>query len=280
MHHSVLFKIMRAGSAEARIFFATNLSLADWRVQLGNYSSAIFSVAVQKKNDKLVSLDDFRSNLALLVTERSPKHLILPELSQIMAWKLLRGKFRPLQKLVDSNSPHKVISATTEAFRLAEEPGKWKESINALTTLNGIGVATASAVLSAVYPAVFPFMADEVLEAVLSGGKREYTIKAYSEMRSLLESKRDLLMADTPESHSDFLTLEDIGKCIWVFAAKSALGPSGRSRGLSNSSNDQYSTLDMCDRDVFVAVDLRTKRKVADDDQQDGSGKRSRSNKR
>ena len=80
------------------------------------------------------------------VKARTPPHFTLKELSSIMAWKLLRGKFRPLQKLCDSNAPDVVISASTAAFKCANIDGSksdWKGAMKALTTLKAIGEATA-----------------------------------------------------------------------------------------------------------------------------------------
>ena len=148
-----------------------------------------------------------------IVMSRDPPVLHLTELSKVMKWKLNRGKMRPLQKLVDSNSDLFVREITKSAIQTLQD-GDWEQGILTLTSLKGIGPATASAILAPLFPDLVPLMSDEVL-MVTCDGKREYTMKAYHTMRSSLLNKSIELNKN--------ISLEDIGRFIWIIYTSTAL---------------------------------------------------------
>ena len=135
----------RPGSDVAGRFFADCVDAEEWLRVLEKYDEALEMVAKSKKKMELIELDNFwRNEFSTIVLGRSPPHFTLPELSKIMAWKLLRGKFRPLQKMCDSNSPESVVSASTAALRTMQgAKADWKSAMKSLTTLRAIGEATA-----------------------------------------------------------------------------------------------------------------------------------------
>jgi hypothetical protein len=115
---------------------------------------------------------------------------------------------RPLQKLIDANSPTQVVSCSSEAFNEIRSNNDWKAAINILCRLKGVGVATASAVLAVYAPNLCPFMADEVIESV--GLARDYDMRTYEAMLGRLSHKCDELGRQ--------LVIEDIGKALWSAA--------------------------------------------------------------
>ena len=137
----------RPGTDAAKAFFEGNNDSSQWSEVLSKYNEALLMVASTKKTKDLVAKDIFwREQFPAAVRAREPPHFTLSELSSIMAWKLLRGKFRPLQKLCDSNSPEAVINASTVAFKCATIDGShsdFKGAMKALTVLKAIGEATA-----------------------------------------------------------------------------------------------------------------------------------------
>ncbi len=91
-----------------------------WQSFKRSYSAAIAAAAgatPAKKN--LVELDQWwRNSLAPVIRGRTPPYITRSELSHVMKWKLTRGKMRPLQKLVDSNSDADVQALSLEAFQI------------------------------------------------------------------------------------------------------------------------------------------------------------------
>ena len=65
------------------------------------------------------------------------KELSHAELSRVMRWKLARGKWRPLQRRVDANSPASVSAASKAAFAFADK-GHWRGALKKLCVLGGI----------------------------------------------------------------------------------------------------------------------------------------------
>jgi len=157
----------RPGTKSAATFFNECEDTEIWSNILLRYDEALNIVSLTKKIPKsLIELDRYwRFKFPEIVLARSEPHFNLEEFSKIMAWKLLRGKMRPLQKLCDSNCPNLVVTASTKALKLlASKKPDWKNAIIALTELKAVGEATASALLAPLFPAVCPFMSDEVLE--------------------------------------------------------------------------------------------------------------------
>ena len=218
----------RVGSKYARELFNSKINESEWTTALKSYESAISKISQQKNKPELIHLDKFwRVELREAILSRDPKHITLEEISKVMKWKLIRGKARPLQKLVDSNPASAVIADSTKALEQLSL-GHWQKAIEAISNLkgsipncnppininyfhSGIGVATATAVLSCMAPDLVPFMADEAIEAA-TNLKRDYTLKTYCAVRSsLVEKAREL---------GDRWTAELVGRALW---AKSVL---------------------------------------------------------
>ncbi|XP_010486917.1 PREDICTED: uncharacterized protein LOC104764988 isoform X3 [Camelina sativa] len=128
-----------------------------WKEALSSYESRIESL----NKPELVSLDQFyRNELPCLLHDRDPNpYLTTSELSQLMKWKLSRGKWRPrLLDFVSSLDDSVVKSASEKAFKSLPDISK---AVKELTVLKGVGPATASAVLAAYAPDIAPFMSDE-----------------------------------------------------------------------------------------------------------------------
>lgn len=128
-----------------------------------------------------------------------------------MQWKLARGKWRPLQKLVATNNAETVEKVSAKAF--AKLPNI-KLANKELCALRAIGPATASAVLVTICTDA-PFMADEAMEAVPGLGERNYTLPHYLEFASALQERaRELGDGWTPEL---------VGRALWSEAKYSIL---------------------------------------------------------
>ena len=138
------------------------------------------------------------------------------ELITVIEWKFAKGKARPmLWKKIKSNPKALVKTATESAFEKAAElnnDSSEKEIKAALeeivTDLNGIGPASASAILSLYKPEIFAFMDDEVLEAITGG--RKYTMNAYLQMNG--ECSR------LAKALGDEWNVRSVGKALWSAA--------------------------------------------------------------
>jgi hypothetical protein len=125
----------------------------------------------------LEGLDIFRfENLPQKISERwqqqeetkqdNPVTLILKdELVELVTWKLKHGTFRPkLKSLVESNDEDLVNKIMHDLSTSDGTPPK--ERLQMLTQMKGIGPATASLVLSCIWPLEFPFFSDELFRWV------------------------------------------------------------------------------------------------------------------
>jgi len=164
----------------------------------------------QKKasiTESLETLDSWwQKELPTIINGRGRNTFInLIELETVMKWKLSRGKFRPLLRLVAQNSDEQVVGCSRRAFAALSRKDL-RGAVEALSKLKGVGPATASAVLAAHSPGFAPFMSDEALEAIV--GSRQYTLKEYLQLSEQLQS-----LASSLEGSWN---AEQIGKTLWV----------------------------------------------------------------
>ncbi|XP_058069674.1 uncharacterized protein LOC131218841 isoform X2 [Magnolia sinica] len=190
-----------------------------WKDAVGSYNTRIRSMG---KPD-LIGLDDFyRTELPLLLRKRDPSpYITQPELYKLMQWKLARGKWRPrLLDFISSLDGTQVESTSHKAFQSLPSV---REAVIELSTLKGVGPATASAVLAAYAPDIAPFMSDEAMVAAL-GSSKDYSLKQYLIFAEKLQTKAKQELS----VGGDLLTPSDVEMALW----SSAMG------GKSASSSD------------------------------------------
>uniref|UniRef100_A0A1J3G6W4 DNA binding protein n=1 Tax=Noccaea caerulescens TaxID=107243 RepID=A0A1J3G6W4_NOCCA len=186
-----------------------------WKEALSSYESRIESL---NKPD-LVSLDQFyRVKLPSLLHDRDPNpYLTTSELSQLMKWKLSRGKWRPrLLEFVSSLDDSAVKSASEKAFKSLPDISK---AVKELTVLKGVGPATASAVLAAYAPDIAPFMSDEAMEVAL-GNSKDYSLKRYLLFVTKLQDKAKEL-----KLKGEWDGASDIERALWSVTVRSKSQP-------------------------------------------------------
>lgn len=190
-----------------------------WISYLNKYDCAIKSIAINKKKEEFVNLDKWLWNsLKKDVCNRNKidpvngYYLTKVELSNIMKWKLIRGNFRPLQKLIDSNTEDNVKLCTGNALTiLYNDQLKWKKAATELIKLKGVGIATASIIL-ALFTKCCPFMSDEVIESVYDN-EIKYTLPVYVVIQEKLENKMKMLNFNG-DTKFDVAMIE---KALWTF---------------------------------------------------------------
>ncbi|KAF5903987.1 uncharacterized protein DAT39_006277, partial [Clarias magur] len=152
---------------------------AVWRGIYAKYWVVVEAMTAGKKGSgKLLELEKwYQDELPTAILARTEHFLTQPELVKLMEWKLTRGKFRPqLKQLIGSNSEEAVLHCTKKAFALLPDV---QSAIAELSTLKGLGPATASAVLAAGAPEEVAFMADEVVESIAELRPVRYTAKHF-----------------------------------------------------------------------------------------------------
>ncbi len=154
---------------------------AQWRRALDAYPDVILRQNVAK----LPELDTWYCNeLPSLVAQRASPHVTQPELVRLTEWKMHRGVWRaPNLVRVRSNAESLVIDVTTRAFTLCPHPTK---PIKAIATLDGVGPATASAVLATVFPNRYPFFDELVAAQIPELGPVAWTLGYYAKYAEFL----------------------------------------------------------------------------------------------
>jgi len=162
-----------------------------WMKIYDKYSLVLDKKAVDKKKSDLAALDRwYQDELPKEIASRSPKYISKEEITKLMRWKLMRGKFRPrLTELVQQNSEKEVKNTSEKAFKNYRN---MKEAIKELSKLKAVGPATASAIMAASNPEYYPFMADEAMESIPQF-KIAYTLPAYLQFQESLAKKANRL---------------------------------------------------------------------------------------
>ncbi|CAK9190160.1 unnamed protein product [Sphagnum troendelagicum] len=184
-------------------------------------------------NPKLTALDTFyRVELPELLEKRqADAYITQEELTKIMQWKLSRGKWRSrLLNFVANLSDDDVRTASRKAF--AALPNL-KEAIAHLSTLKGVGPATASAVLAAHTPSIVPFMSDEAMVAAL-GGVKDYSMKVYLLFAEKLQVKSKELQ-QSGDAELEQFTASDVERALWSSAAETMPQKTPKSSNASRS---------------------------------------------
>jgi hypothetical protein len=133
---------------------------SEWEAAESLYGVVLCAVAKARKSRSLVEWNKWlEQDLPRIV--RTQGKLSLADMEVVMQWKITKGKFRPLMKLLRGNSNQAVEEATRTTFQLCDKRPQFRPPIEALCVLRGIGPATASAVLAHLRPEQYAFMSGE-----------------------------------------------------------------------------------------------------------------------
>lgn len=136
----------------------------------------------------------YRDELPRAIASRASAHVTLPELVRVTEWKMSRGEWRARNLvLVRGNEAEAVVDTSTDAIAKIPHPTK---PISTLAKLAGVGPATASAVVAAAAPDIYPFF-DELVAAQLPElGKVAWTLGYYARYAEALRTRARELGGD------------------------------------------------------------------------------------
>lgn len=162
----------------------TSTMASEWRATLNRYEAVVDAQGVAR----LTELDGwYRNELPGVVAARRRAHVTLPELVRLAEWKMARGVWRaPNLVLVRSNAPDDVIETSTAALAAVPNPST---PIAILAKLKGVGPATASAVVAATAPEVYPFFDELVAGQVPGLGPVAWTPSYYARYANALRAR-------------------------------------------------------------------------------------------
>ena len=165
-------------------------SLTAWTTALDAYASVIAAQAVAK----LPELDAwYRDELPGLISSRRLVHVTSPELVRVTEWKMHRGVWRaPNLVRVKSNAAETVIETTVRGFAMVPHP---TQPIGEIASLDGVGPATASALVAALLPTVYPFFDELVAAQVPDLGAVKWTLGYYAKYAERLRARASELGA-------------------------------------------------------------------------------------
>lgn len=174
-----------------------------WSAALGRYPDVVEGQGVAR----LPELDRwYRESLPASIAGRERAHVTHEELVRLTEWKMARGVWRARNLvLVKGNEPGTVEEASTAALATLPDP---KRAVVELTRLSGVGPATASAVVAAAAPDLYPFF-DELVAAQVPGlGPVAFTTGYYHRYAAALrERARRLGPPWTPS---------DVERALWA----------------------------------------------------------------
>ncbi len=180
-------------------------NLTAWSAALAAYPEVVAARVVSR----LPELDSwYREELPGLLAARSPIQITHDELVRVTEWKMKRGAWRARNLvLVRGNDPAEVERMSREAFALVPEPRK---PVARLAELAGVGPATASAVLAAVHPDLYPFFDEDVAAQIPDLGPVAFTMPYYLRYATRLRERAAQLGGDW--------TAHTVGQALWSVA--------------------------------------------------------------
>lgn len=180
----------------------------DWDAALEQYAAVIHAQEVRG----LAEIDIwYRTELPAIIAARAPAYITRTELVQVTIWKMKRGVWRERNRLlVIGNSPSTIKKASTRAFLAIPD---LRQPIAILSDLEGVGPATASAVLANHSPALYPFFDELVAHQIPHLGTVAFTAAYYQRYAKALRERAAKL--NTRCEHRNW-SAHDVSQALWA----------------------------------------------------------------
>lgn len=180
---------------------------AHWVALLERYPQVI----EEQGSERLIESDRwYREAFPGLLSSREEPHITLEELQRVASWKMLRGVWRERnRKLIAGNDAAQVVELSRKAFAAVPDPAR---PITILSALAGVGPATASAVMAAYAPRVYPFFDDLVAAQIPGLGPVTFTGKYYAAYSQALRKRAAHLQAECGREW----TAHEVSQALWA----------------------------------------------------------------
>jgi len=161
---------------------------APWRRAHASYADVIAAQGVPQ----LPALDAwYREEFVAGFASRRLVHITHADLVRVMEWKMYRGVWRaPNLVRVKGNDPDEVMQTSIRAFARCPHP---TQPIGEIARLDGVGPATASAIVAALWPTVYPFFDELVAAQVPALGPVKWTLGYYAAYAERLRERASTL---------------------------------------------------------------------------------------
>jgi hypothetical protein len=192
----------------------SSVKCADWQAAGDRYPEVIKAQGVRE----LPELDLwYRTEFPASLAARDPSYVTREELERVTRWKMKRGVWRERNRLlVAGNEPKIVKRLSMEAIAAAPDP---RRPIAILSQLGGVGPATASAVLAALRPDIYPFFDELVAAQIPELGPVAFTAPYYQRYAAQLRERADRLKRQCPER---LWTAQDVSQALWAVSGGKA----------------------------------------------------------
>lgn len=165
--------------------------IAAWHAALDHYPAAIAAHPVAR----LQALDTwYRTELPPAIRSRAPMTITHDEMVRVTEWKMARGVWRAPNLVKVKANPADAVEAAGRGA--AAHLTTLNKAVGAFTELDGVGPATASAVLAIMDPARYPFFDEDVAKQVPSLGPVAWTLAYYRRYAEALIARAAALGGD------------------------------------------------------------------------------------
>jgi hypothetical protein len=168
---------------------------AAWDAALVAYPAAVEA----RGGARLLALDRWlHEELPGAVRARGAPYLTRDELLRLIRWKMGRGVWRANNLRLAADNAPEAVEASTRAALTAVPAADPVAPVRMIARLRGVGPATASAVLAAVFPERYPFLEDVVAAQVPGLGPPAFTVRYYGAYAAALVERAARLAAACP----------------------------------------------------------------------------------
>ncbi len=189
-----------------------------WRKKWSQYDALIVAHAV----NQLPEIDAwYRNELPRLLTPRNPAHVTKDEFLEILRWKMKRGDWREYNRIRIANTDARVIQNAAQAGLTAARDldtnvptasKEYKRPIQIVCELDGVGPATASALLAAYRPDLYPFFDEWIGKQIEGLEKVAFTPAYYWKYADALRTKAKELQKRCGAEWN----AQEVGQALWV----------------------------------------------------------------